>query len=508
MAERRARSSPRALAGEPAWIVGGAVRDRLLGRAGRRPRPRRRRRRRGPPRSASRKAVGRPDVLAVAGVRRLAGPVAATGAWQRRPQRRSTAASWTRTCGCATSRSTRSPSRSRAATSSTPPAAAPTSTRGCCGWPAAARSRTTRCGSLRVARFACELGFAIDPATAAAARAAARRARPRRRRAGLRRAQADPRSRPTQRRPARAAGRRRRARRRAARAVRAATASSRTATTTATSSATRSRCSTRRSPSSATRAPALGAEHADAVRAVLAEPLADGLTRGRRACAGRAAARRRQAADAGRARRRRGRRLPRPRRRRARSSPATCSRRLKASERCARTSRRSPATTCGSASSCTSRPLAAHGLYRYLTTTEPVEVDVTLLSVADRLATRGRKADEAIAKHVELAREMLGAALAWRAAAGAPRRCCAATSWRASSASTPGPRARARCCAQLAEARYAGEISDARGGASSCARRAARARVLSRATTRERRRATASAHGAVVDVVGVSVGQW
>jgi hypothetical protein len=40
---------------------------------------------------------------------------------------------------------------------------------------------------------------------------------------------------------------------------------------------------------------------------------------------------------------------------------------------------------------------------------------VTLLSVADRLATRGRKAGESIARHVELAREVLPAALAWRA---------------------------------------------------------------------------------------------
>ena len=57
------------------------------------------------------------------------------------------------------------------------------------------------------------------------------------------------------------------------------------------------------------------------------------------------------------------------------------------------------------------RPLARRALYRYLRTTEPVEVDVTLLSVADRLATRGRKAPESIAKHLELAREVLPAAL-------------------------------------------------------------------------------------------------
>ena len=40
---------------------------------------------------------------------------------------------------------------------------------------------------------------------------------------------------------------------------------------------------------------------------------------------------------------------------------------------------------------------------------------MTLLSCADRLATRGRKADEAIAAHLELARELMAAALAWRA---------------------------------------------------------------------------------------------
>ncbi len=62
------------------------------------------------------------------------------------------------------------------------------------------------------------------------------------------------------------------------------------------------------------------------------------------------------------------------------------------------------------------RPLSRRGLYGYLTTCEPVEVDVTLLSVADRLATRGRKADESIDKHLRLAREVLPATLQWRAA--------------------------------------------------------------------------------------------
>lgn len=61
------------------------------------------------------------------------------------------------------------------------------------------------------------------------------------------------------------------------------------------------------------------------------------------------------------------------------------------------------------------RPLDRGDVYRYLRSCGPVAVDVTVLSVADRLATRGRKADEAIAKHLELAREIMADALAWHA---------------------------------------------------------------------------------------------
>lgn len=59
------------------------------------------------------------------------------------------------------------------------------------------------------------------------------------------------------------------------------------------------------------------------------------------------------------------------------------------------------------------RPLSARDLYGYLDATADVAVDVTLLSVADRLATRGRKAREGIELHLALAREILPAALAW-----------------------------------------------------------------------------------------------
>jgi poly(A) polymerase len=61
------------------------------------------------------------------------------------------------------------------------------------------------------------------------------------------------------------------------------------------------------------------------------------------------------------------------------------------------------------------RPLDRRAIYRYLKACQPVEIDVTLLSVADRLATRGDNAEPAIAAHLELARELLGAAFAWRA---------------------------------------------------------------------------------------------
>ena len=60
------------------------------------------------------------------------------------------------------------------------------------------------------------------------------------------------------------------------------------------------------------------------------------------------------------------------------------------------------------------RPLSRAAVYRYLTTCSPVEIEVTVLSCADRIATRGRKAEPAIAAHLELARELMAEALDWR----------------------------------------------------------------------------------------------
>jgi putative nucleotidyltransferase with HDIG domain len=104
-------------------------------------------------------------------------------------------------------------------------------------------------------------------------------------------------------------------------------------------------------------------------------------------------------------------------------------------------------------------PLPRRALYRYLTTCSPVEVDVTLLSVADRLATRGRKAGEAIAKHVELAREVLPAALAWRAAGRREPLVRGDVLARALELDD-GPQL-GRLLAAIDEARFAGEVSTA-----------------------------------------------
>jgi poly(A) polymerase len=102
-------------------------------------------------------------------------------------------------------------------------------------------------------------------------------------------------------------------------------------------------------------------------------------------------------------------------------------------------------------------PLDRHELYRYLLKTEPVEADVTLLSVADRLATRGRKADEAIAKHLELARVVLAEALPRRAAGPQPP-LVRGDELAAELGIARGPEL-GELMSQIAEARFAGEVS-------------------------------------------------
>jgi poly(A) polymerase len=101
-------------------------------------------------------------------------------------------------------------------------------------------------------------------------------------------------------------------------------------------------------------------------------------------------------------------------------------------------------------------PLDRRTIYHYLRACEPVGVDVTVLSVADRLATRGRGADVAIARHLELARVMLDEALAWRAER--PRPPVRGDELARAVGLPPGPEV-GRILADLEEASFAGEIA-------------------------------------------------
>lgn len=102
-------------------------------------------------------------------------------------------------------------------------------------------------------------------------------------------------------------------------------------------------------------------------------------------------------------------------------------------------------------------PLDRRREYAYLTACEPVEVEVGVLSVADRLATRGRKADLAIPPHIALARTMAGVALEWRAGRGAEPLVRGDVLAEALGVA-PGPRL-GELLAAIDEARYVGEVS-------------------------------------------------
>jgi poly(A) polymerase len=101
-------------------------------------------------------------------------------------------------------------------------------------------------------------------------------------------------------------------------------------------------------------------------------------------------------------------------------------------------------------------PLGRRDVYRYLRACAPVPVDVTLLSVADRLATRGAGAEVAIARHLELAQQMLGEALAWTA--NPPRPPIRGNELTGALGVPPGPEV-GRILAELEEASFAGEVN-------------------------------------------------
>ena len=101
------------------------------------------------------------------------------------------------------------------------------------------------------------------------------------------------------------------------------------------------------------------------------------------------------------------------------------------------------------------QPIDRREIYGYLTACAPVAADVTVLSVADRLATRGRKADEAIAKHVVLARRIFAEALAFERDRPAPL--VRGDDLAAELGIEPGPEV-GRLLAEVAEAQFAGEL--------------------------------------------------
>ncbi len=103
------------------------------------------------------------------------------------------------------------------------------------------------------------------------------------------------------------------------------------------------------------------------------------------------------------------------------------------------------------------QPLGRRAVYRYLTACEPVPADVTLLTICDRVATRGDNARDAIAKHLALAREVLPDALAWHAAPRADPLVRGDVLARELGLE-PGPRL-GTLLAAIAEARWAGEVT-------------------------------------------------
>jgi putative nucleotidyltransferase with HDIG domain len=109
-------------------------------------------------------------------------------------------------------------------------------------------------------------------------------------------------------------------------------------------------------------------------------------------------------------------------------------------------------------------PLSARRVHAYLRATEPVAVDVTLLTVADRLSARGKgpiASPEMVSAHLELAREMIAAGLDWRRE-GPPAPLLRGDEIAAALGIEPGPEL-GSAVAELEAAQYAGEVTDRAG---------------------------------------------
>lgn len=109
-------------------------------------------------------------------------------------------------------------------------------------------------------------------------------------------------------------------------------------------------------------------------------------------------------------------------------------------------------------------PLPARRVHDYLRATDPVGVDVTLLTVADRLSARGAgplASPEMVQTHLDLAREMVAATLDWRRE-GPPAPLLRGDELSGELGIEPGPRL-GEALAELEAAQYAGEVSDRAG---------------------------------------------
>jgi poly(A) polymerase len=108
------------------------------------------------------------------------------------------------------------------------------------------------------------------------------------------------------------------------------------------------------------------------------------------------------------------------------------------------------------------RPLPRRRLYEYLKTCDPVAADVTLLTVADRLAARGTgptASAEMIEAHLELARDVLPAALTWHREGG-PRAPIRGDELAEAIGMEPGPEL-GRLLGEIEAAVFVGEVSSA-----------------------------------------------
>lgn len=109
-------------------------------------------------------------------------------------------------------------------------------------------------------------------------------------------------------------------------------------------------------------------------------------------------------------------------------------------------------------------PLPPRRVHDYLRATEPVSVDVTLLTVADRLSARGAgplARPEMVEAHLDLARETIAAALDWRRD-GPPTPLLRGDELATELGIAEGPELGA-ALAELEAAQYAGEVGDREG---------------------------------------------